>query len=326
LQRALLDLSRKGILLAICSKNNPDEAMAVLERHPGMLLRPGDFAAIRINWNDKAANLRELARELNLGLEALAFLDDSPAEREWIRAQLPQVTVIDLPSDPLEYASTLRRCPVFECLALSAEDRRRAGYYAGERRRAQALEGAGSLEDFYRSLGMQLTEAPVSPATLGRAAQLIQKTNQFNLTTRRHTEARIAALAGDPLWRVHVFGLNDRLGDSGIIGVTIVRREASDCEIDTLLVSCRVIGRTVESAMLAQVAARARADGAQKLIGQFIPTPRNLPARDFFQSHGGRLTAQTEEGATRWEFDLGQGTLAPPPWIECRFESPGQGS
>ena len=195
LQRALLDLSRKGILLAVCSKNNLDDAMEALEKHPGMLVRAKHFAALRINWTDKAQNLREIAQELNVGIDALAFLDDNPFEREQVRAALPEVTVIDLPKNPLEYASAVRNCAAFERLTLSAEDQQRTEMYAAQKQRAGAEQNFQSKEDFFRFLEQEAELEPVSDLTLARVAQLTQKTNQFNLTTRRYTETQIAEMA-----------------------------------------------------------------------------------------------------------------------------------
>src|ERR1019366_209155 len=188
LQRAILDLTHRGILLAICSKNNPADAMEALEKHPQMLLRPSHFAAHRINWNDKAQNLREIAAELNLGMDAIAFLDDNPAERNWVRSQVPEVTVIDLPADPMDYARALRETPVFERLTVSSEDRERGRYYAEQRLPGDLQKSAASVEEFLSSLEMQVDIAPVSHETVARVAQLTQKTNQFNLTTRRYSE------------------------------------------------------------------------------------------------------------------------------------------
>src|SRR5258708_6589874 len=168
----MLGLAAKGILLAICSKNNPDDAMEVLEKHPDMLLRPKNFAAMRISWNDKAQGLREIASELNIGIDSLAFLDDNPFEREQVRGQLPEVTVIDLP-----------------------EDQQRTAFYSEQRERSQAEQTFQSKEDFYRFLEQEAEIAPVLPATLARVAQLTQKTNQFNVTTRRYGEPQIAELA-----------------------------------------------------------------------------------------------------------------------------------
>jgi FkbH-like protein len=321
LQRAILDLHRRGILLAICSKNNPADAMEALEKHEGMLLRPKHFAALKMNWEDKASNLRAIAAELNIGIDALAFLDDNPAERQLIRSHVPEVTVIDLPSDPMAYAQTLPQCPVFERLTLSAEDRERGRYYAEERQRAELQLQTGSLEDFYRSLQIEVDVGLVTPDTVARTAQLTQKTNQFNLTTRRYNEQQIASLAADPEWRVYTVHARDRFGDNGLIGVAIIHLQKQACDLDTFLLSCRVIGRTVETAVLAEIGVQARALGALCLTGKFIATKKNAPAREFYPSHGFTCIRESESSSD-WELDLLQTIIATPSWIKCRFIAP----
>lgn len=318
LQRAMLDLHRRGIILAIASKNNPAEAREAIEKHPGMILRPEHFAAMRINWNDKAASLREIAAELNIGIDSLAFLDDNAVEREWVQNQLPEVTVIDLADDPLGYAAALRDSPVFERLSLTDEDRQRGQMYAQERMREEMQSSAASLEEFYRSLGMTVEIAPVTPATLARAAQLTQKTNQFNLTTRRYTEQQIQDFISDPDHRVCTIKVKDRLGDSGLVGVAITHDRSGVTEIDTLLLSCRVIGRTIETSLLAHLAHEARNRGSRILTGWYLPTKKNLPCRDFYQSQGFRAAEQSSEG-TRWELDLSDLRLSSPPWINLKI-------
>jgi FkbH-like protein len=317
LQRALLDLARRGVLLAICSKNNLDDAMEALQNHPGMLVRPSHFAATRINWHDKALNLREIASELNVGVDALAFLDDNPMEREQVRAALPQVNVIDLPSDPLEYAATVRDAPVFQRLVLSDEDQQRTELYAAQRERSQAQQSFQSKEDFFRYLELEAEIAPLEPGTLARAAQLTQKTNQFNLTTRRHSEQQIADMAAREGWQVLTIRLRDRFGDHGLVGIAITRDESETCEIDTFLLSCRVIGRTVETAFLSHVASGAASRGCHQLSGWFLPTKKNAPARDFYAQHGFQLQKQNGEGSF-WTLDLRRQTLAMPEWIRLK--------
>jgi FkbH-like protein len=316
LQRVMLDLHQRGIILAIASKNNPGDALEALREHPGMILRPDHFAALRINWDDKVSNLRGIAEELNIGTDALAFLDDNPAERERVRLEMPEVYVIELPSDPMDYASALRRCPVFERLALSAEDRDRGRYYAGERQRKDLQQTAASLEDFYKSLQMEVEIAEVNVATQARVAQLTQKTNQFNLTTRRYTEQQISAFAQDPCRRVYSLRVRDRFGDNGLVGVVMTERKGDIVEIDNFLLSCRVIGRTVETALLAHLEEISWQEGAKILRGSYIPTKKNAPAKDFYSSHGFKLEAQDGD-ASIWEFDLlGERTRCPE-WIKC---------
>jgi FkbH-like protein len=314
-QQAALDLSRRGIMLAVCSRNNPDEALDVIHRHPDMLLRPDDFAVIRVGWEDKDEALRAIARHLNVGLDAVAFFDDNPRERELVRSRVPDVYVIDVPDEPADYAAALRGCAQFERLTLSAEDRQRTRLVDDERRRTGLKERVTSLEDYYRSLGTVVEIGRADAATISRVAQLTQKTNQFNLTTRRYTEAEIAGLAATPGARVLWMRVRDRFGDSGIVGVAIVRIAQTVADVDTLLLSCRVIGRTVETALLAAVAAEARAAGATRLTGAFVPTSRNAPARDFYSAHGFTLEGTTGDGA-RWTRELSE-AIPLPAWITC---------
>jgi len=315
LHRVLLDLSRKGILLAICSKNNLDDAMEAIEKHPGMLVRAKDFAAMRINWGDKTQNLREIAKELNIGIDSLAFLDDNPFEREQVRAALPEVTVIDISGNPLEYAAAVRDCPVFERLTLSAEDQQRTTMYAEQRQRAGAEQSFQTKEDFFRFLEQEADLELVTNLTLARVAQLTQKTNQFNVTTRRYSETQIAEMSKQRGWHIFSIKVRDRFGDHGLVGVAITRDEGEQSEIDTFLLSCRVIGRSVETALLAHLAKSAAERGCRSLIGWFLPTKKNAPARDFYRQHG-FVEQQKSDAGTLWVLDLKTSTLSAPNWIK----------
>ncbi len=314
LQKAILDLYQRGIVITVCSKNNFADAIAALENHPGMLLRPHHFAVLKINWNDKAQNLREIASELNIGIDALAFLDDNPAERALVRAELPEVTVVEPPNDPMSYAPTLRDCPVFERLTLSEEDRERGRFYAEQHQRAELQQSTTSLEDFYRSLMQEVEIAAVNSQTLARAAQLTQKTNQFNLTTRRYSEQQIADMLNDPCCRVYSARVRDSFGDHGIVGMAITKTRDDAWEIDTFLLSCRVIGRTVETAILSFIANEARKSGAQHLQGWFLPTKKNVPARDFYPSHHFQISAEDGD-VTLWVINLENTKITCPDWI-----------
>lgn len=314
MQRALLDLHHRGILLAVCSKNNHDDAMEAIERHPGMLLKSSHFAAIRINWADKAQNLREIAAELKIGVDALAFLDDNPIECQLVRAELPDVFVIDMPREPMELARAVRVCPVFERLSISAEDQQRGAYYQSQREREQAEQSISSREDFYRSLQQEAEISPLTTATLARVAQLTNKTNQFNLTTRRYNEQQITAMVSNPGWNCFSIRVKDRFGDNGLVGVAIMHTQDAICEIDTFLLSCRVIGRTVETAFLSFLAHRAQAQGARQVQGWFLPTGKNAPARDFYSSHGFTVVKRNGE-ATLWRLDLSHEVPQCPQWV-----------
>ncbi len=313
-QRVLLDLHARGVLLCICSKNNPEDALDVLKHHPAMLVSLSHFSALRIDWNDKASSLLELADELGIGIDAMAFLDDNPVERARVRAELPEVTVIELPDAPSAFARTLADSSVFARLSLTDEDRERPAYYEAARRRAEQKRSALTVEDFFNDLQQEAVIAPLTSATFQRVAQLTQKTNQFNLTTKRYSEREIEQLNSLPGWHVSTLRVSDRYGDNGLVGVAIVQELESVWEIDTFLLSCRVIGRTVETALLAGLAAYAREHGARELRGRFTPTRKNEPASDFYARHGFSLLEKDEQGSS-WALDLLQQQISCPSWI-----------
>jgi FkbH-like protein len=290
-QRELLRLRDIGILLALCSKNNPQDASEVFERHPAMVLRREHFSAERVNWQDKATNLRELAGELGLGLDSFLFLDDSPIERDWVRRALPEVVVPELPEDPAERPALLRSMPSFRRIALTDADRGRAVAYHAERDRRAFSATASSFEEFLASLEQQATIEPVSDASLARAAQLCQRTNQFNLTTRRYDAAELERMLGEDDVELYTLAVSDRFGDSGITGLAILRLSDEAAEIDTFLMSCRILGRRLEDALLAFLAERAGARGAHLLIGRFEPTAKNAQAGDFYSARNFELAA-----------------------------------
>lgn len=302
-QQHLKALARRGVVLAICSRNNQEDALAVLRQHPGMVLREGDFAAMRVNWQDKPANLVELSRQLRLGLDAFVFVDDDKANRHVVRDALPEVLVVDLPDDPALYVRTFRQLKVFDTLQLTREDADRAKLYADQRRREDAARSVGDVESYLAALDTVVTIERVSEATVARTAQLTQKTNQFNMTTRRYGEASIREFAGDRGMLAACARVADKFGDNGITGVAIVNAQGPAWRIDTFLLSCRVIGRRVEQAILSYVVAEARRLGARELIGEFVPTPKNEPAAAFFRDAGFTLTSR-EAGRELWSYDV----------------------
>ncbi|MDQ6671972.1 MAG: HAD-IIIC family phosphatase [Chloroflexota bacterium] len=320
LQSELERLWRRGILLAICSKNNPDEALAAIDGHPDMVLRQSHFSAIRINWESKAVNLREIARELNIGLDSLVFLDDNPVERARVRAELPEVLTPELPADPAQFRSVLLELGVFDTLALTEEDRQRQRVYAEQKdRRASEtrMAAGGSVADYLASLNMVVELAPANSLTLPRIAQLTNKTNQFNLTTRRYGEAEIADRVAQG-WVAIGARVTDRFGDNGLTGVVLARPDGDVWEIDTLLLSCRVMGRRVETALLAVVADEALRSGARRLTGWFLPTPKNAPSRDCYSTHGFHCVEARPDGGSRWELELPSSALEVPAWLTVR--------
>ncbi|OGB11627.1 MAG: hypothetical protein A3E79_07985 [Burkholderiales bacterium RIFCSPHIGHO2_12_FULL_61_11] len=314
-QRLILDLYRRGVILAVASKNNPADVDAVFLNHPFMMIRKEHFAEMEIHWNPKSDSLKRIAKRLNIGLDHMVFVDDNPAECEQVRRELPMVTVIHLPGQPELYVETLCAEGLFDTLALSDEDRRRGQLYQQRAQAETMLSASSNIEDYYRDLAMTLSIAPIDQASLARAAQLTQKTNQFNLTTIRYSEAELAGRMADPGWLAITVGVRDRFGDNGIVGVMMARAAEDRLDIDTFLLSCRVIGRTVESAMLAFLCDAAQERGLNKLCGRVVPTGKNVPVRDLFAKHGFSKQSEDESGTTSWELDLACSPVRRPSWF-----------
>jgi FkbH-like protein len=318
-QEELLNLTRKGILLAICSKNNEEDALLMFRQHPSMRLKEEHFAARRINWQDKVQNLRELAEQLNLGLDSLIFIDDNPAERGSVRNGLPEVIVPDWPEDPSHYKAALLALARQYLMktSLTSEDQARTLMYRSESERKSLLAAGGNIEDFYRALEMKATIGLADSFSLPRIAQLTQKTNQFNLTTRRYSEADIRAFSDDPRRMVLRISVADRFADNGLVGVLIFK-ECSPCvwEIDTFLLSCRVIGRKVENAFLAYACQRLAERGAAELIGVYSPTKKNTVCARVYQDLGfERIEEDDSRGIMRWRLSLQGAAILIPDWI-----------
>jgi FkbH-like protein len=287
LQQYLLDLKARGILLAVASKNNYEDACQPFQKHPHMLLRMEDFAAFEANWNDKASSIREIGRKLSLGLDSFVFLDDNPLEREWVRSQIPELAVVELGPSVFHYVEDLDRGRHFFAISLSAEDRGRAEQYKSEAVRKHLQATSQSLDEFLAQLQLRASCAAVDQVNLTRVAQLTNKTNQFNLTTRRYTEAQVQNLASETGNWAAAFHLADRMGEYGLIGVIFCRpRQAGQWEIDTWLMSCRVLGRQMEKFMLDRLIEAAQGQGIRELIGVYRPTPKNGLVRDHFDKLG----------------------------------------
>ena len=307
-QLRIRELGKMGVILGIVSKNNEADAFEVFERHEHMVLRKDDFAAMKINWSAKAQNIAEIAQDLDIGMDSIVFIDDNPVEREAIRTALPEVTVPEFPADTCELASFLERVykECFFTLESTEEDRKRTEAYLANAKRAAERTAAPSIEEFLAGLRTKIFLTRARDEDLPRAAQLTQKTNQFNLTTRRYTEQELRALQTTPGADVFIASVADKYGDNGKVFVSIVRREAPDtAELDTFLMSCRVVGRFIEDQILDQLVKELRADGLSRLRVQFIPTRKNAPARAFVERlRGGRLVSDEESGAQTWEFDI----------------------
>jgi len=304
-QRYALELRQRGIVLAVSSKNTDSIAREPFEKHPEMLLKLDHIAVFQANWNDKATNIQAIAEELSLGLDSFVFLDDNPVERGLVRKLLPQVSVPELPEDPAGYARTLAAAGYFETATFAAEDLKRAGFYQDNAKRANLQKQAGGVDAYLASLDMTITFQPFDATGRVRIVQLINKSNQYNLTTRRYTDPEVTEAENDPRVFTLQVRLADIFGDNGMISVVICRPGAPQVwEIDTWLMSCRVLGRRVEQMVLRELLAHARAAGVEKLLGVYIPTDRNKLVVDHYAKLGFTKTAEEPSGLTRWELPV----------------------
>ncbi|MEJ1964029.1 MAG: HAD-IIIC family phosphatase [Gammaproteobacteria bacterium] len=305
-QHYVRDLGRRGIILAVCSKNDIENARSPFEKHPEMVLKSEHIACFVANWSDKAGNLRSIAEQLNIGLDSLVFADDNPFERNIVRRELPQVAVPELPEDPALYGRAIADAGYFEALRITPEDFERGGQYRANVAREQLKASHTDVEGYLRSLNMEMRWQPFDRVGLQRVVQLINKTNQFNLTTRRYTEGDVVAVMEDPRALTLQIRLLDQFGDNGIIGIVIGKPEGDSIRLDTWLMSCRVLGRQVEEATLNLVAAEAQRLGVRQLIGEYLPSKKNGMVREHYRKLRFRPASEAADGATQWELPLSE--------------------
>jgi FkbH-like protein len=304
-QRFALQLRQRGILLAVSSKNTDEIARTPFKEHPEMLLKLDHIAVFQANWNDKATNIRAIADELSLGLDAMVFLDDNPVERGLVRKLIPQVAVPELPEDAADYARTLAAAGYFETVAFAAEDLKRAEFYRDNARRVSLQQQSSGVEAYLASLDMTITFQPFDATGRARIVQLINKSNQYNLTTRRYTDPEVSAVENDPNIFTLQVRLTDIFGDNGMISVVICRQEGHGVwHIDTWLMSCRVLGRKVENMVLRAILDHARAAGVRLLAGVYVPTERNKLVADHYAKLGFKKAGEDAAGATRWALSV----------------------
>jgi FkbH-like protein len=305
LQRFAKLLKERGIILAVCSKNDLGVAELAFRDHPEMALRRSDIAAFVANWTDKAENLRAIAQQLNIGLDSLVFVDDNPVERARVRESLPMVAVPELPSDAANYVRCIADAGYFEAVSFTDEDRDRAGQYAANAERETLRTASQGIEPFLRGLDMRMEFGPVAPVDLARTTQLINKTNQFNTTTRRYTAEDVAKFASSPENLALQFRLVDRFGDNGLVSVMVMRPVVGGpdvLEIDTWVMSCRVFGRELEFEVMNVAVEFARSRGVRELRADYIPTEKNGIVSDLFGRLGfsSRPESDLGNGASRW--------------------------
>ena len=284
-QQALLDLHHLGIILAINSRNNAEDALDIIRNHPNMILKENHFAAMRINWNDKAQNLKELAEELNIGLDSMVFLDDEPTNRALVRSFVPEVETPDLPANPSQYARFLNSLNYFSSQVTTDEDKMRGNFYVTERLRREAEKQFATREDFLRDLSLELVMYENDKSCIPRLSQLTEKTNQFNVLKRPFTEAEVLSYIEHPEYSVFHATLQDKFGNYGIIAFALVRKKETQWHIQSLLMSCRVLGRDVEKSFVGTIANEGKKRGAKKITVTIEETPKNLPALKFIEAH-----------------------------------------
>jgi FkbH-like protein len=319
-QRYLKQLSSRGILLAIVSKNNDADVREAFQiRAADLGLSLDNFVATKISWNEKAQSIRELAQELSLGLDSFVFVDDNPVECEAIRQQIPEVAVVQAPVEqPWTLVDLLSSQSFFDAAVVTDDDVNRLNEYKAQAQRAELANSAGNRDEFLASLGIVCTFLSALDAPLARSVQLLSKTNQFNLTTRRHSAAEVEQFASAPTGQAIAIRVRDRFGDAGVVGLALARNEGTSCFIDSLLLSCRVIGRGIETAILAHIADNAIKAGATLLIGEFIPTKKNAPCADFYTEHGFTKDTSPRDAqpeAVFYHLDLTTSAPLSPAWL-----------
>jgi FkbH-like protein len=300
-QKYIASLKQRGVLLAVCSKNDLDKAQEPFQKHPEMVLRLDDIVSFKANWEPKSENIRAMAPELNLGLDSFVFVDDNPAEIEIVRQFVPEVTTILLGPDPSDYVAQLADCRLFEPRSITSEDTERTNQYRSDAQRKNLEASVTDMDAYLTSLEMESTISEFVPVDVPRLSQLINKSNQFNLTTRRRSEAEVSAVMNDKNFAGFSVRLKDRFGDHGLISIVIGEKVGDTLRIDTWLMSCRVLKRGVEEEVLNELVRLAKWKNCTRLEGIFLPTPKNEMVRDFYGKMGFTLTAESE---TKREFEL----------------------
>ncbi len=287
-QKSILNLYNRGILLALCSKNDEKNVIEILKNHPDMILREKNFVSMKINWNDKPSNIKEIALDLNISLDSIVFVDDSEFEINMVNKLLPQVETILLSKDPSSYSDTINSIGLFDTINISEEDKKRSEMYKTDTKRKEALSNITSqnIEDYLKYLEMEVIINYADDFTIPRISQLTQKTNQFNLTTKRYSESIIKKYSKSSDINVFYLRIKDRFGDMGIVGVVIVKYNSVNAVIDTFLLSCRVIGRNIEKLLLVTCIQAAKQKNCKEIIGIYVPTEKNQSIKGFYENNG----------------------------------------
>ena len=285
-QKVIKSLSENGIILAINSKNNQKDAMKVINEHPHMVLREKDFSCIKINWNDKISNMKQISNELNIGLDSIVFFDDDPVNRELLRMSIPEINTIELPRDSSTYAQILRNLNDFNTLKITKDDMERKIMYGQEQNRQKLESNTENLNEYLKKLNIKIKIKLDDKITISRISQLILKTNQFNLTTKRYPEEQIKEFVENETMIVGCSEVEDKFGENGITNVFIIKTKSNEWVIDTFLLSCRVMGRGIEEGILGKILEIAKSKGIEKITATFIPTEKNKPSENFLENYG----------------------------------------
>ena len=301
-QEALLELSKSGVILTVCSKNNEQDVLDAWEKNPFMVLKKEHFAAYRINWTDKATNIKELAQELNIGLDSFVFVDDNPTERELIKQMLPMVEVPEFPAQPYELMPFFKQLveDYFKVYSVTDEDKKKTEQYKQNAARAQAQSLFADFDSFLESLDIQITIEGANEFNIQRIAQMTQKTNQFNLTTHRYTDADVRGFV-ESGWKVWCISVADKFGDNGITGAIMVK---PDGEIDTFLLSCRILGKGIEIAFVKTIISLLAKEDMIHLTASYLPTAKNAQVKEFWDKAGFSCTKENEDGSKYYSIDI----------------------
>ena len=294
-QEALLELSKSGVILTVCSKNNEQDVLDAWEKNPFMILKKEHFAAYRINWTDKATNIKELGAELNIGLDSFVFVDDNPTERELIKQMLPMVEVPEFPVQPYELMQFFKQLveDYFKVYSVTDEDKKKTEQYKQNAARAQAQASFADFDSFLESLNIQITIESANEFNIQRIAQMTQKTNQFNLTTHRYTDADVCGFIENG-WKIWCFSVADRFGDNGITGAIMITPEGN---IDTFLLSCRILGKGIEIAFVKSIISLLYSEGLETLTASYLPTAKNSQVKNFWEMAGFACIKENEDGS-----------------------------
>ena len=306
-QEALLELSKSGVILTVCSKNNEADVLEAWEKNPFMVLKKENFATWRINWTDKATNIKELADELNIGLDSLVFIDDNPTERELIKQVLPVVEVPDFPKQPYELLVFFKEIveKYFRVYSITSEDKKKTEQYKANAQRAQAQRSFVDFDSYLESLDIQITIEAANEFNIPRIAQMTQKTNQFNLTTKRYTDVDIRKFLQEG-WKIWCLSVADKFGDNGITGCIMVNGDT----IDTFLLSCRILGKGIEIAFIKKILSILRESGAGSVKADYLPTAKNVQVKDFYDRCGFPCVAEESDGKRSYALALKNADLS----------------